>query len=154
MDELDKKILNELQDNFPLSPRPYDIIAEHLSVSTEELWERVNSLLQEGVIRRLGASLDSRKLGYSSTLASVSVPDDKVSQVSELIDTYPEVTHSYLREGDFNIWFTVIAYNNDRIAEILEEIRCSLGLDGSAVLNLPVTNLFKLDARFNPPEKA
>ena len=152
MDELDKKILNELQSNFPLSLRPYDIIAERLSVSTEELWERVNALLHEGVIRRLGASLDSRKLGYSSTLASISVPDDKVDQASELIDKYPEVTHSYLREGDFNVWFTVIAYNNERIVEILEDIRTSLGLDGSAVLNLPVTKLFKLDARFKPPE--
>ncbi len=153
MDELDKKILNELQSNFPLSPRPYDIIAERLSVSTEELWERVNILLREGVIRRLGASLDSHKLGYSSTLASVSVPDGKVAEASELIGKYPEVTHSYLREGNYNIWFTVIAYNNERIAEILEEIRMSLGLDSSAVLNLPVTKLFKLDARFAPPEK-
>ena len=129
MDKLDKNILDELQSNFPLSLRPYDIIAERLSISTEELWERVNALLQKGVIRRLGASLDSRKLGYSSTLASISVPSDKVDRVCELIDKYPEVTHSYLREGDFNVWFTVIAYTNERIAEIVEEIRGSLGLD-------------------------
>ncbi len=86
-------------------------------------------------------------------LLTIFIQDKNGNSQSELIDKYPEVTHSYLREGDFNVWFTVIAYNNERIAEILEEIRISLGLDSSAVLNLPVTKLFKLDARFKPPEK-
>lgn len=148
MDELDKRILDALQNEFPLSERPYEILAEKLGISGDELWERVQGLIESGIIRRMGASLDSRKLGYSSTLAAVSVPAERVDEAAEVVGRYPEVTHSYLRDDEFNIWFTVIAYDNERIEAILEEIRTALSLEPSAVLNLPVTRLFKLDARF------
>jgi len=148
MDELDYRILDALQNEFPLSERPYEILAEKLEISGDELWRRVQGLVEDGVIRRMGASLDSRKLGYSSTLAAISVSAERVDEASDVVGGYPEVTHSYLRNDKFNIWFTVIAYDNDRIAAILEEIRSSLSLEPAAVLNLPVTKLFKLDARF------
>jgi len=148
MDELDYRILDALQNEFPLSERPYEILAEKLEISGDELWRRVQGLVEDGVIRRMGASLDSRKLGYSSTLAAISVSAERVDEASDVVGGYPEVTHSYLRNDKFNIWFTVIAYDNDRIAAILEEIRSALSLEPAAVLNLPVTKLFKLDARF------
>jgi DNA-binding Lrp family transcriptional regulator len=148
MDELDYRILDALQNEFPLNERPYEILAEKLEISGDELWRRVQGLVEDGVIRRMGASLDSRKLGYSSTLAAISVPTERVDEASAVVGGYPEVTHSYLRDDKFNIWFTVIAYDNDRIAAILEEIRSALSLEPAAVLNLPVTKLFKLDARF------
>jgi DNA-binding Lrp family transcriptional regulator len=148
MDELDHRILDALQNEFPLSERPYEILAEKLEISGDELWRRVQGLVEDGVIRRMGASLDSRKLGYSSTLAAISVSAERVDEAAAVVGRYPEVTHSYLRNDKFNIWFTVIAYDNDRIAAILEEIRSALSLEPAAVLNLPVTKLFKLDARF------
>ena len=151
MDELDYRILDALQNEFPLSERPYDVLAERLEIPGDELWERVRGLLEEGVIRRMGASLDSRKLGYSSTLAAISVPVERVDEAAEVVGRYPEVTHSYLRNDQFNIWFTVIAGDSGRIASILEEIRSALSLEYAAVLDLPVTKLFKLDARFKTP---
>jgi len=149
MDELDRKVLSALQHDFPLSRDPYKVIADKVGAGVEEVFERVRRLIDTGAIRRLGASLDSRKLGFSSTLAAVRVADDKVDAASRVISAYPEVTHSYLRNSDFNIWFTLIAVNEKRIAEILEEIRCGLSLESTDVLNLPVEKLFKLDARFN-----
>jgi len=148
MDESDYRILDALQNEFPLSERPYEVLAERLEISGDEVWERMQGLVEEGVIRRMGASLDSRKLGYSSTLAAISVPVERVDEAAAVVGGYSEVTHSYLRDDEFNIWFTVIAPDNDRIAAILEEIRCTLSLEETAVLNLPVTKLFKLDARF------
>ena len=148
MDKLDYRILDALQNEFPLSEMPYDILAEKLEISGDELWRRVQGLIENGVIRRMGASIDSRKLGYSSTLAVISVPAERVDEAAAVVGGYPEVTHSYLRDDKFNIWFTVIAYDNDRIAAILEEIRSALSLEPAAVLNLPDTKLFKLDARF------
>ena len=149
MDETDIKILRELQDNFPLEERPYDIIAERLHIPAGELWVRVQRLLDDGVIRRLGASLDSNKLGFSSTLAAVRIEPERLEQAAEIIGRFPEVTHSYLRKDIFNIWFTIIASDEKKIEEILEQIRISLKLDKSEVLNLPVKRLFKLDARFH-----
>ena len=148
MDNLDKKILSELQDNFPLNDRPYDIIAERLGIEIDELWPRVVRLIDSGVIRRMGASLDSGKLGYSSTLAAIRIRPDLVEQAADVIGKYSEVTHSYLRSNSFNIWFTLIAENETRIEEILEIIRAELSLNVSDVLNLPAKKVFKLDARF------
>ena len=148
MDELDHRILQVLQDEFPLSEDPYEVLAGKLRISRDELWERVEGLLGEGVIRRIGASLDSRKLGYHSILAAISVDAERVEQAAEIVDRYPEVTHSYLRDDEFNIWFTVIAADNKRIEAILEEIRSALSLESRRVLNLPAMQIFKLDARF------
>jgi DNA-binding Lrp family transcriptional regulator len=148
MDKTDSKILQELQDAFPLSERPYEIIAKKLNISEEELWDRIQIMLDEGVIRRMGASFDSKKLGFRSTLAAVSVSSEQVDRAAEIINQFHEVTHSYLRNDVFNIWFTIIAVDDNRIEDILEQIRTSLSLERSKVLNLPVKRLFKLDARF------
>jgi len=148
MDELDHRILETLQDDFPLSEKPYEILAEKLGICCDELWRRTERLLALGVIRRIGASLDSRKFCYHSTLAAISINADRVEQAAEVVGRYPEVTHSYLRDDEFNIWFTVIAADNKRIEAILGEICSALSLESSQVLNLPAKQIFKLDARF------
>ncbi len=148
MDELDWRILQALQNDFPLSAKPYEIISRKLQIPCEQLWNRVQKLMAKGVIRRIGASLDSRKLGFCSTLAAVSVEPNLVDKAAEIIGQFPEVTHSYLRKDDFNIWFTIIATDEEKLVEILEEIRTALSIDTSDILNLPVKRLFKLDARF------
>jgi len=149
MDELDCRILEALQNDFPLSEKPYEIIANRLQIPCDQLWDRIQRLIAEGVIRRIGASLDSRKLGFCSTLAAVSCKADLVEQAAEIIGRFPEVTHSYLRNDNFNIWFTIISTDKERIQHILEQIRTSLSLESSQVLNLPIKHLFKLNARFN-----
>jgi len=104
--------------------------------------------MNEGVVRRIGASLDSRKLGFCSTLAAASCKADIIQQAAKIIGQFPEVTHSYLRNDNFNIWFTLIAVDKERIERILEQIRTSLSLERSQILNLPMKCLFKLNARF------
>ena len=148
-DDMDRRILQALQNDFPLSERPFDLLAEQLGIDVDDLWQRVQSMLEQGTIRRLGASLDSGKLGCCSTLAAVSVPPEFVDRAAGIVGRYPEVTHSYLRDHEFNIWFTLIAENQSRIETILGEIREALSLDASKVLNLPATQIFKLNARFN-----
>ncbi len=148
MDKFDRQILDVLQKEFPLSERPYGVIAQKIGASEAEVWQRVQTLVSSGVIRRLGASLDSRKLGYASTLAAVNVMEGKIDQAADVINAYPEVTHCYQRKDAFNIWFTVIAFSEQRIMDILEEIRLAIGLTPEQILNVPVERLFKLDARF------
>ncbi len=148
MDDMDRRIIKELQGNFPLEMNPYEVIADNLGMSVDQLWQRILALAESGVIRRMGFSIDSRKIGYSSTLAAVRVSQGRIDEASELISEYPQITHSYLREDDFNIWFTVIADDRDRVLVILEEIRDKLNLTEDDVMDLPVEKLFKLDARF------
>lgn len=148
MDDLDIRIISELQDNFALEINPYELIDNNLGISVDDLWSRITALMESGAIRRLGFSLDSRALGYASTLAAIRVSSERVQAASETIAQYPEVTHSYLRSGDFNIWFTVIAQDKAAIEAILEQIRNNLGLSEQDLMNLPVKKMFKLDARF------
>ncbi len=150
MDALDRRILDALQYDFPLSERPFDTLAERLKLDADLLWQRVECMAEQGVIRRLGASIDSRKLGFSSTLAAIRVSPESVEQAAEAVGRHREVTHSYLRDHEFNIWFTIIAADSNRIQAILEKIRGELSLDPSDVLNLPMKRMFKLDARFSP----
>ena len=148
MDDLDRRIINELQENFPLEVNPYEILAKNLGICVDELWRRILVLVESGVIRRIGFSIDSRKMGYSSTLTAIRVSRDQIERASELVLKYPQITHSYLRADEFNIWFTVIAEDKERILAILEEIRFKLDLSDEDMMDLPVEKLFKLDARF------
>ncbi|RKY04834.1 MAG: Lrp/AsnC family transcriptional regulator [Planctomycetota bacterium] len=148
MDALDRKIIRELQGNFPLEANPYEIMADRLGISTDLLWDRFLILKESGVIRRMGFSIDSRKIGYCSTLAAIRVSRGQIEQASELIAGYSQITHSYLRDDDFNIWFTIITESEERIVTILDEIRCEMGLPEDDMMDLPVKKLFKLDARF------
>lgn len=126
MVKIDIQILQELQDNFPISEKPYRIIAGGLQIS-EEVWDSNQKLLDEGVIRRIGARINSSKFSFSSTLAAaVSVKPDQLEHVSEIIGRFPEATHSYLRKDVFNIWCTIIAVDEKRIESILDQIRIDL----------------------------
>jgi len=107
--------------------------------------------MSDGLIRRLGASLDSHELGYCSTLTAISVDARVVDRACEIIDAFAEITHSYLRSDHFNIWFTIIAQNDEKIKSIIKQIQSSLSLESSQILNLPMKRLFKLNACFNVP---
>jgi DNA-binding Lrp family transcriptional regulator len=149
MDKLDCRILQLLQADFPLCQRPYELMAQRLQITGDELFDRVDALISKGLIRRIGASLDSRKLGFSSTLAAVSVRAEHIGRAAEIICRFTEVTHTYLRSDRFNIWFTIIASDNERIENIIKEIQAALSLESSQILNLPVKHLFKLNTCFN-----
>jgi DNA-binding Lrp family transcriptional regulator len=150
MDDLDQQIITQLQMDFPLEANPYDIIAERIGIDVEVLFKRVENLIDLGTIRRIGASIDSRKIGYHSTLTAIRVSGEQVDTACQLIDSCPEITHSYLRSHEFNVWFTVIASSQERVKEVIEELRVKLDLGVSDVLDLPMLQLFKLDARFKP----
>ena len=149
MDAVDKRVLELLQGEYPLCERPYGALAEKAGLSEEELWGRAEKLLSDGVIRRIGASMDSAGLGFSSTLAAVRVEASRVEEAAEVIGGYEEVTHSYVRGDEYNIWFTVIAASAERVGKIVGEIRERLGLEEADVLNLPMKRRFKLDTRFD-----
>jgi len=148
MDDLDRCVLEALQNEFPLSQAPYDILAHKLKIPVDQILKRLDSLIAKGLIRRMGASLDSRKFGFHSTLAAISIGADMVDTATKVINKFPEVTHSYLRNDPFNIWFTIIAMDRARVRHILDSIRSTLSLEPSELLNLPMKRLFKLDARF------
>jgi DNA-binding Lrp family transcriptional regulator len=146
LDDVDKRILNVIQAGFPVAPRPYEAIGEKTGLSEAEAFARVMNMKQNGVIRRIGASYDSRGLHFTSTLCSVKVPPEKIEAVVGAINRYHEVTHNYERNHPYNVWFTVIAESKERIRQILDEITADTGV--GEIRNMPALKNFKIKVDF------
>jgi DNA-binding Lrp family transcriptional regulator len=147
LDRKDRLILNEIQRNFPVTHRPFLALARKLGMKEKEVLDRVQKLGEAGIIRRIGASFSASSVGFSSTLCAAKVPREKVEEFVEVVNSYPGVTHNYEREGDYNIWFTLIAPTGKKIEEILQEISRKTGI--KPILNLPASKTFKISVDFN-----
>jgi len=147
MDKTDKSLLNRIQSDFPVSSRPWAVIADEFSLSEDEVIRRVRRLKSDGIIRRIGGNFVPGKLGYVSTLCAARVPEEKISAFAETVNRYTGVTHNYVRENGYNVWFTFIAPSMPVIEHNLAEIAEKTGI--SEIINLPATHLFKIKAHFN-----
>jgi DNA-binding Lrp family transcriptional regulator len=147
MDELDKTILNRIQTRFPLTSKPFAVIAEELGTTEAEVLKRVSRLKESGIIRRIGGNFVPGKVGFVSTLCAARVPEKDVDAFALAVNAFPGVTHNYLRENTFNVWFTFIAPSMDVIRENLVRIARKTGV--SRILNLPATRVFKIKAKFD-----
>jgi DNA-binding Lrp family transcriptional regulator len=147
LDDADRAILNRIQSDFPITSRPYLSIAHEIGLTEQEVIERVLRLKQSGIIRRIGGNFVPGKLGYVSTLCAASVPPEKLAQFTEAVNRHPGVTHNYLRENTFNVWFTFIAPSMEEIEASLRAISAATGI--TEILNLPATRVFKIRAQFD-----
>ena len=146
MDDTDRAILNEIQSDFPLTPRPYREVGKRFRLSESAVLERVKRLKAEGIIRRIGGNFNSRRLNFTSTLCAARVPKEKMERFVQLVNSYSGVTHNYLRNHDYNVWFTFIAPNMPQIDDALEEISNATGV--TEIINLPAVKQFKIRVDF------
>ncbi len=142
MDDKDREILQMLQGNFPLDSEPYKVIGDKLWIDEHSVISRVVRMLQNGDIRYVGPFFDSRKLGYKGSLLAINAPEDRIDEIAEVINQFPEVTHNYLREGNPNMWFTLITNSPERQTEILEKIKSETGID--KIFSFPSKKYFKV----------
>ena len=146
IDDTDRAILNRIQSDFPLTPRPYQTIGQQLELSEKEVLKRVRRMKDAGIIRRMGGNFTPHALGFVSTLCAARVPPDQISQFAAAVNRYPGVTHNYRRDNSFNVWFTFIAPSMDEIEANLKQIAADTGV--TDILNLPATRVFKIKAEF------
>ena len=147
IDDMDRAILNLIQSDFPITPRPYLAIAQRLGFSENDVINRLNRLKIKGIIRRIGGNFVPEKLGFVSTLCAARVPEDKIQSFAKTVNRYPGVTHNYQRDNKYNVWFTFIAPSMNEIEENLENISRQTGI--KEIINLPATKVFKIKAHFN-----
>lgn len=142
--EFEKRLLNDYQRNFPLTGTPYASIAEQLDVSEQLVLTTLRRLRERGFISRLGPVFKPKRVG-ASTLAAMAVPGERLHEVARVVNRFNEVNHNYEREDDFNLWFVVTARDEQRISEVLDEIRQLTGLH---ILDLPMEQSYHIDLGF------
>lgn len=143
---LDKRILNRIQQDIPFAARPWQKIAKSLKVSEPLLLKRIAFLKKQGVIRRISATFNPRKIGYLSTLVAIKVAPVDIAEVARKLNVYPEVTHNYKRNSEYNLWLALVAKNRPRIKRIIDRIKKDKRI--KQVLELPAVKLFKVDVNF------
>jgi DNA-binding Lrp family transcriptional regulator len=134
MDELDRAIVNSLQDGFPLSARPFLDAANALDTTEEELISRIRRMLDEGTHSRFGPLYDVERGGGAFMLAALQVPAAEFDRVATIVNRHPEVAHNYQREHRLNMWFVIATEKPEDIATVVAAIERETGL---AVLDFP-----------------
>jgi DNA-binding Lrp family transcriptional regulator len=142
--ELDKQLLNQMQGAFPLQPRPFKSVAEDLKVDEEWVLRRVQELIDDRIIRQVTPIFDTRALGYSSMLVAAKVDADNPHRPASVINAHPGVSHNYLRNHEFNLWFTIATEPDSKLG--LEGTLDALAEEAGAesVRMLPTIKLFKI----------
>jgi len=152
-EELANELLYRMQSSFPLVERPFLELAKQLNVSEDEVLELVKSLKESGTIRQTSAIFDTKRLGYKSSLVAFRVASDKIEEAAAVINAHPGVSHNYLRDHDFNIWFTIAVAPDsklglERTVAILKE---QSGAKESIIL--PTLKLFKIAVKMDTTGK-
>jgi DNA-binding Lrp family transcriptional regulator len=144
LDDLDRKLLNLMQGSFPLAPRPYASVAAGAGCSEEETLARVARLLSERIIRQVTPIYDTRALGYSSMLVAAKVDPEHPWAAARIINSHPGVSHNYLRNHEFNMWFTIAVERDSRLGldATLDVLAQLTGAE--SIRQLPTLKLFKI----------
>lgn len=150
LSKTDRKILHRLQTNLPLTHRPFLDLAKELELDEDLIIERVKYMIENKYVRRIAPIINTQAVGNSATLAAMQIPEDRIEDVSEVINGYSGVSHNYLRKGKnkelpLNIWFTMSAPSKEKLEENIKEIEDRTGFD---VRMLPTTKKFKIGVKF------
>lgn len=145
MDEIDKRLLNDFQRDFPLCSRPYRELANRLGIAEEDVLARLDRLKDSGHVSRIGGIVKPGAIG-ASTLAALKVAQDDIEHVAEYINQREDVNHNYLREHDYNMWFVLNTSSKAALDKAVSEIEQETGL---TVLVLRMLKDFHLDLGFD-----
>jgi siroheme decarboxylase len=144
LDDLDRRLLNLMQGSFPIAPRPYEHVAALAGIAEGDVMSRVQRLLDKRIIRQVTPIFDTRALGYSSMLVAAKVDPENPHRAAAVINEHPGVSHNYLRNHDFNLWFTIATEPDSRLGlqGTLEVLAREAGAE--SVRQLPTLKLFKI----------
>jgi DNA-binding Lrp family transcriptional regulator len=149
--DVDRQLLAAVQEQVPLSPRPFAALARRLGIPESLVLERLNELKTgpRSVIRQIGAIFDSGSLGYRSTLVAAKVPEHRLADAAAVINEHPGVSHNYRRDHDYNLWYTLAVAPDSRLGleatvQILHT-RCG----AIATRLLPTIKMYKIGVKLD-----
>jgi len=144
LDEFDKRLLNQMQGAFPIAQRPYAAVAQELGVGEDVVLKRVRELIDERIIRQVTPIFDTRAFGYGSMLVAAKVDAEHPWGPAKIINSHPGVSHNYLRNHEFNMWFTIAVEEDSKLGlqgtlDVLQELT-----GAESIRQLPTLKLFKI----------
>jgi len=147
------ELLYQMQNSFPMEKRPFHTLAKELNSTPQEIIDLVQSLKDEKIIRQTSAIFDTKRLGYRSSLVAFKVDEERVDEAAKIINAHPGVSHNYLRNHDYNIWFTMAVepdskFGLEKTIEILSE---RTGAIESIIL--PTLKMFKISVKMDTTGK-
>ena len=144
LDDLDRRLLNLMQGRFRLVPRPYAEVAREAQITEDEALARVSRLVDERIIREVTPIYDTRALGYSSMLVAAKIDPEHPHRAARVVNSHPGVSHNYLRDHDFNLWFTIAVEPDSRLGleGTLDVLQWLTG--AGSIRQLPTLRLFKI----------
>jgi DNA-binding Lrp family transcriptional regulator len=144
LSEADKRLLDQMQGSFPIEPRPYAAVARALGVAEEQVLADVRRLLGDRIIRQVTPIYDTRAFGYGSMLVAAKVDPEHPWAPAKIINAHPGVSHNYLRNHEFNMWFTIAVEEDSELGlqgtlDVLQELT-----GAESIRQLPTLKLFKI----------
>jgi siroheme decarboxylase len=134
MDEIDRSIINTLQNGFPICAAPYQRVAAQLSLTEQQLIDRLKKLLGNGTLTRFGPLFNAEQMGGALTLAAVKAPVERFDEIADIVNAFPEVAHNYARNHELNMWFVIATETPEQIQQTISAIEQQTGL---TVYNMP-----------------
>lgn len=144
LDATDRRVLNRLQEDLPLAPRPYAAVAGELGLTEDDLLARIARFRDTGVITRFGPFFDAEAMGGAFCLCAMAVPEDRFEAVTAQVNAHAEVAHNYERSHKLNMWFVLATEDKAGIAEAADAIEAETGL---RVLRFPKLQEFFIGFR-------
>lgn len=128
LDDIDRRIVNALQGDFPLCDEPYRVVGASLGLNEAELIARLKAMLDRRVLTRFGPMVQVERMGGAFVLAALAVPEARYDDVAQQVNALPEVAHNYRREHRLNMWFVIATETPEGIDAAIAKIESATGL--------------------------
>ncbi len=147
LEDLDRELLNAVQWDFPLVPRPFAALGERLGLDEPAVRARVARVKDLGVLRQLSAIFDTRALGYGSALVAAKIDPARVDEAAAVISAHPGVSHNYKRNHAYNLWYTIAVPPGDSLEQHVDTLHRESG--ALVTRRLPTLKLYKIGVKLD-----
>ena len=150
---MENELLFHMQHSFPMVEKPFEVIAKALNTTEEQILTMVQKLKDEKIIRQTSAIFDTKRLGYKSSLVAFKVSEEKIDEAASIINAHPGVSHNYLRNHDYNIWFTIAVAPDSKLGleKTIEILKEQTGAKDAIIL--PTLKMFKISVKMDTTGK-
>ncbi len=147
LEDLDRELLNAVQWDFPLDPRPFGELGARLGIDEATVRQRLQRVKDAGVLRQLSAIFDTRALGYGSSLVAAQIDPDRIDEAAEPVSSHPGVSHNYKRNHRYNLWYTIAVPPSEDLADHVDALHAESG--AIVTRRLPTLKLFKIGVKLD-----